>query len=98
MFRLIDIDDFIDYNDSVASITIRKLPDDAKERLRVDAARSGISLEAYARQILREASGDALSPAGNLAELARGYFGKGAGVDLELPERGSKRENVEFGV
>jgi plasmid stability protein len=81
----------------MASITIRKLPDGAKERLRVDAARRGISLEAYAREILREASGSDDPNAGNLTKLAQQCFGKSRGLDLELPARGSGREMVNFG-
>lgn len=80
----------------MASITIRKLPDGVKERLRVDAARRGISLEAYAREILREASGATTSRVANLAVIARECFGKGEGVDLELPARGSERKLVDF--
>lgn len=93
----IDISDFIDTVDGMASITIRKLPDGAKEKLRVDAARRGISLEAYAREILREASGAADAGTANLAEIARECFGKSGGVELELPARASRRELVDFG-
>jgi antitoxin FitA len=81
----------------VASVTIRKLPDGVKEKLRVDAARRGISLEAYAREILGEASGAADAEAANLAEIARECFGKSGGVELELPARGSGRQLVDFG-
>lgn len=92
-----DINDCTDTIGGMASITIRKLPDGAKEKLRVDAARRGISLEAYAREILREASGAADAGAANLAEIARECFGKSGGVELELPARGSRRELVDFG-
>src|SRR4051794_40926203 len=37
----------------MASLTIRDLPDQTKETLRVHAARSGLSLEAYARHLLQ---------------------------------------------
>jgi plasmid stability protein len=94
--RGVAINDFIDYVDGMASVTIRKLPDEVKEKLRVDAARRGISLEAYARKILREASGEGDFRAGNLVELARECFGEGVGVDLDLPSRGSGRELMAF--
>jgi len=94
--REVAINDFIDYDVGMASVTIRKLPDEVKEKLRVDAARRGISLEAYARKILGEASGEGGFRSGNLVELARECFGKGNGVDLELPGRGSGRELVAF--
>jgi plasmid stability protein len=80
----------------MASVTVRKLSDGVKEALRVDAARRGISLEAYAREILREASGEVDFRAGNLVELARECFGKEGGVELDLPGRGSGRDLVEF--
>jgi len=40
---------------SMASITIRNLDDDVKERLRIAAARHGVSMEEEARRILRTA-------------------------------------------
>ena len=80
----------------MASITIRNLPDQSKESLRVQAAKSGISLEAYVRQILEEASGLESGKKVNLLELAQGYFGSKGGVDLELPNRGSHRGSSHF--
>ena len=69
----------------MASITIRNLLDQSKESLRVQAAQNGISLEAYVRQILEEASGLESGKKINILELAQGYFGSQGGVDLELP-------------
>jgi len=69
----------------MVSITIRNLPDQSKESLRVQAAQNGISLEAYVRQILEEASGLESGKKINILELAQGYFGSQGGVDLELP-------------
>ncbi len=69
----------------MASITIRNLPDQSKESLRVQAAQNGISLEAYVRQILEEASGLESGKKIDILELAQGYFGSQGGVDLELP-------------
>ena len=40
----------------MASLTIRNLPDDVRERLRLRAARAGRSMEAEIRAILTEAS------------------------------------------
>lgn len=39
----------------MAAITIRKLPEDAKQRLRMRAAANGRSMEAEAREILLQA-------------------------------------------
>lgn len=40
----------------MATLTIRNLPDDVRERLRMRAARAGRSMEAEVRAILTEAS------------------------------------------
>lgn len=80
----------------MVNITIRNLPEGTKESLRVRAAQSGISLEAYARQILQQASRAPAERTGNLLDLSRRHFGEGKGVDLELPARGSLRAPVKF--
>lgn len=46
----------------MASITIRKLDEDVKTRLRVRAAENGRSMEEEARVILREAVGEEPEP------------------------------------
>lgn len=79
----------------MAIITIRNLPDKTKEALRIRAAKSGVSLEAYARHILQKASA-ADHGAADILSLADKYFGRGQGIDLELPRRRSERGTVEF--
>ncbi|MDR4505156.1 MAG: hypothetical protein MRK01_10250 [Candidatus Scalindua sp.] len=80
----------------MASITIRNLSDKTKEALRIHAAQSGVSLESYVRQILRKAScANGLKPV-NILDMAEKYFGSKHGVDIELPERSSKRQHIEF--
>ena len=80
----------------MASLTIRDLPDSAKETLRVSAAKAGVSLEAYARNILQEASRSRFSQPLNLVKLAQDHFGEKNGVELKLPSRKSGRPVVEF--
>ncbi len=80
----------------MASITIRKLPEPTKERLRIRAARSGLSLESYTRQILQTASQSDQSEMLDLAELAQSCFGSKNGIDLILPQRGSNRPPLRF--
>lgn len=80
----------------MASITIRNIPDQTKDILRVQAAQSGVSLEAYVRRILVEVSQPENSHSKDLAQLAQHYFGNKHGVDLELPERGSHRPFPEM--
>jgi plasmid stability protein len=81
---------------SMTSITIRKLPHATKERLRVQAARTGLSLEAHTRRIL-QAAAEAHPPAPqDLASLAQACFGKENGVELSLPPRGNTRAPITF--
>ncbi len=80
----------------MANITIRDLPDQTKESLRVQAAKSGISLEAYVRYVLQIVSMSDRFVQPGILELAGKYFGARHGADIPLPERSSKREEVEF--
>lgn len=83
----------------MASITIRKLDDGVKARLRVRAAKAGRSMEEEAREILtREVGADernGLDGPGLLA-LADELFGAEHGVELELPPRNWGRPPVDF--
>lgn len=81
----------------MASITIRDFPDSAKDALRIHAAKAGVSLESYAREVLHAAARDAAAVStGDILGLSRTLFGAGKGVDLELPSRRSARPVVEF--
>ncbi len=79
----------------MASITIRKLDEDVKTRLRVRAAENGRSMEEEARVILREAVGEDPEPK-NLADFIRECFAPYGGVELELPPREPVREPPKF--
>ena len=67
----------------MASLSVRKLDHDTLSRLRIRAAKHGVSMEEEARRILK----DAVSPPDHLGDLALGIFGPKHGVDLQLPER-----------
>src|SRR5688500_13360819 len=58
----------------MASITIRKLDEKTKARLRVRAAQHGRSMEEEARTLLREALQDEVTPRSNLADAIRARF------------------------
>jgi plasmid stability protein len=75
----------------VASITIRKIDETTKARLRVRAARHGRSMEEEARTLLRAALRDDAPPAKNLADAIRARFRRLGGVELRLPARASTR-------
>lgn len=80
----------------MANITIRDLPDSTKKSLRIQAARAGLSFEAYARHILQKASSSGDFRLFNILDLAKKYFGSKHGVELELPKRRSKRHSIDF--
>ena len=79
----------------MASITIRNLDDQLKERLRVRAAQHGRSMEQEAREILRDAIGRTEPPA-NLAAAIRKRMAALGGIDLDLPEREPMRAPAVF--
>ncbi|MFN7750716.1 MAG: FitA-like ribbon-helix-helix domain-containing protein [Pseudomonadota bacterium] len=80
----------------MASITIRNLDDDIKQRLRVRAAGHGRSMEEEARDILRRVLDDAPPPR-DLAAAIRARVTPAARVDLELPAREPMREPPRLG-
>ncbi|MFZ1010821.1 MAG: hypothetical protein WAN65_28535 [Candidatus Sulfotelmatobacter sp.] len=78
--------------DDMASITIRKLPENTKRRLRIRAARNGRSMEQEARELLEKGlARDDAEPL-NLAEAIRRRFAPFGGVDLKIPPRGPIRD------
>jgi len=79
----------------MASLTIRNIDDTLKERLRVQAAMHGHSMEEEARLILRKAVGGLTGP--GLVALSRQLFGAENGVDLALPSRQGDRPAPNFG-
>ncbi|AIC17448.1 MULTISPECIES: FitA-like ribbon-helix-helix domain-containing protein [Pseudomonas] len=70
----------------MASLTIRNLDDHIKERLRIEAAHNGHSMEEEARLILRRALSRTADSQG-LGSRIRARFAEAGGVELELPER-----------
>ena len=75
----------------MASITIRRLDDGVKARLRVRAAMHGRSMEEEAREILRAGVAAKRAPALNLADSIRRRFVPLGGVELTLPRREAMR-------
>jgi plasmid stability protein len=71
----------------MASITIRKLPDTTKRRLRIRAARNGRSMEQEARELLETGLARADAEPENLGEAIRKIFAPFGGVDLQIPKR-----------
>ena len=76
----------------MASITIRKLDEQTKTRLRVRAAHRKRSMEDEARNILRAALAKEAAAPRSLAEAVRRRFRPFGGVELRLPDRQPMRE------
>jgi plasmid stability protein len=71
----------------MASITIRKLDDDVKSRLRVRAAIHGRSMEEEAREILKQAVAHETGSRANLAQRIRRHIDPLSGVELAIAPR-----------
>jgi plasmid stability protein len=80
----------------MGSITIRRLDDSLKARLRVRAAHHGHSMEEEARQILKAQLAEEPKREENLAESIRRIMAPTGGVDLVLPPRKMGRRPPDF--
>jgi plasmid stability protein len=81
----------------MANITIRRLDEKIKARLRIQAAHHGRSMEEEAREILGSALANARTANRNLAETIRRRFAAVGGIELELPRRDAVRRPPDFG-
>lgn len=81
----------------MTSITIRRLDDAVKARLRLRAASHGRSMEEEAREILREGLKQESSKRLNLAEAIRRHIEPLGGVELTLPKREPVRRPPKIG-
>jgi plasmid stability protein len=80
----------------MASLTIRKLDDRVKARIRLRAAQHGRSMEEEARRLLSLAIDIPASEEVGLGTAIRRRFAAHGGFKLEPPRRGSRREPPKF--
>ncbi len=80
----------------MATLTIRRLDERTKTRLRIRAAHHGRSMEEEAREILRSTLTGRQPSQENLAERIRQRFAPLGGVELRLPKRDSPRKPPDF--
>ena len=80
----------------MASITIRKLPENTKRRLRIRAARNGRSMEQEVREMIEAGLARADSQPENLGEAIRRRFAPLGGVELKIPPRREKIREIDF--
>lgn len=76
----------------MASITIRRLPENTKRRLRIRAARNGRSMEQEARELLEAGLAQAEPKFQDLGQAIHQRFAALGGVDLKIPARGPIRD------
>jgi plasmid stability protein len=82
--------------DGMASITIRKLPENTKRRLRIRAARNGRSMEQEARELLEAGLARVDAEPVNVGEAIRRIFAPLGGVELKIPPRRGKIREISF--
>jgi len=80
----------------MASLTIRKLDDSVKAKLRIRAAEHGRSMEEEARSILEKTLAVPSASRGNMADRIRRRFEPLGGVELNIPPRTGDRPLVDF--
>jgi antitoxin FitA len=80
----------------MASITIRRLDDSVKAKLRVRAATHGRSMEEEARAILTAGVEKQQAQPLSLVESIRRHIAPFGGVHLELPKREAIRDPPKF--
>ncbi len=81
----------------MAVLTIRKLSETTKQKLRVRAAENGRSMEEEARRIIeRGVEGASEEEATGLAEAIHCLFAPLGGVDIKLPDRRPRRQPPDF--
>lgn len=80
----------------MASMTIRNLSDEIKQRLRIQAAEHGHSMEEEVRVILRVALA-INNPRMKLAQSIHARFEPLGGVELDIPPREPMRDPPELG-
>ena len=79
----------------MATLTIRKLDEALKAKLRLEAAKHGRSMEEEARTILRNALSQT-EPVGGLGSRIRDRYAALGGVELELPSREEPPRGADF--
>jgi antitoxin FitA len=79
----------------MTTLTIRNMDDATKQRLRMRAARHGVSMEEEARRILKEALRPAEAPSG-LGKRLRDRFAGISAEEFALPRRHTPRSALQW--
>lgn len=76
----------------MANLSIRKLDDKVYERLRLMAAKHGVSMEEEIRLIL----GQAVKVPDKTSDIFLKYFGPTNGIDLDIESRKTSHSPIDF--
>ena len=79
----------------MAALTIRNLDETVKSRLRIAAARDGVSMEEQARRILRKSLAGPDARQGGLGSAMHELFAD-VGLELDLPARTDVAQPASF--
>lgn len=80
----------------MSTLTIHDVSDELTEAMTACAEAHGISVDAYARELLSFAFAERNRGNMKLSDAFRLYFGPSNGVELDLSGRDSGRELLEF--
>lgn len=81
---------------AMASLIIRKIDEDLKRRLRLQAAQHGRSMEEEARRILTTALATHTPVSGSAGDAIAAIVDPIGGIELDLPHREAVREPPRF--
>lgn len=76
----------------MANLSVRKLDDHIYEKLRIRAAKHGVSMEEEARQIIYQA----IKAPENISDVFQKYFGHELGVDLDILKNRTPHEPMDL--
>lgn len=76
----------------MASLSVRKLDPELYQRLRVRAAKHGVSMEEEVRQILFQT----LAAPEKISDVFQKYFGRENGIELETLDQRKAHRPMEF--
>jgi plasmid stability protein len=76
----------------MASLSVRKLDNSVYDKLRLRAAKHGVSMEEEARRILSQA----VSAPEKISAVFLKYFGDKNGVNLDIPDQRTPHEAMDF--
>ncbi|MFC1592034.1 hypothetical protein ACFL43_05885 [Thermodesulfobacteriota bacterium] len=76
----------------MASLSVRKLEQRVYEKLRVRAAKHGVSMEEEARQIIAHV----VAAPDRMSEVFKKHFGSKNGISLELPNQRTPHDPLDL--